>query len=75
MTSRGKRIAALVAVLAVMALPKKVPCEVPGRDCSVHDDRGRTCEMTDLEPFGVYLIEYLAGRDVSVAYRTWLECP
>lgn len=74
MTTRGKRIAALVAIVAVMALPKKVPCEVPGRDCTVHD-HGRTCQVTDLEPLGAYLVEYLAGRDTPFAYRTWLDCP
>jgi len=75
MTTRGKRIALVVGIVAALALPKKVPCEVPGRECSVHDDIGRTCMRTDLEPFGVFLIEWLARGDVPLAYQNWLDCP
>jgi hypothetical protein len=76
MTTRGKRIALVLGILGALALPKKVPCEVPGRDCAVHDkDAGRTCMRTDLEPLGVYVIELATGGDVPIAYRTWLDCP
>jgi hypothetical protein len=75
MTTRGKRIALVLGIVAALALPKKVPCEVPGRECSVHDDLGRTCQRTDLEPLGVYLIELASGGDVPIWYRNWLDCP
>jgi len=75
MTTRGKHIAAAIAIVAALALPKRVPCEHPGRErCDVRDDIGQICTPTDLEPLGVYLIELVSRRDVRIAYRTWLDC-
>jgi hypothetical protein len=75
MTSRGRRIAFVLGVVGALSLPKQVPCEVPGRACrDVRDDIGRLCTPTDLEPFGVYLIELVSHRDVRIAYRSGLEC-
>lgn len=77
MTTRGKRIALVVGILAALALPKRVRCEWPGATRCDHRDPvlGRTCERTDLEPFGVYLAELGLGRDLPIAYATFDDCP
>ena len=75
MTTRGKRIALVLGIVGALSLPKKVPCEVPGRDCAVQDELRRTCMRTDLEPLGVYLIELVTGGDAPIAYKNWLDCP
>jgi hypothetical protein len=75
MTTRGKQIAVVVAITAALALPKRVPCECPGREpCERRDELGRICRPTDLEPLGVYLIELVAHRDLRIAYDSWLDC-
>ena len=74
MTPRGKQIAAFFGIALAMSLPKKVPCETPGRVCSVIGRDGRPCRPTDMEPFGVYLLELATGRDLPVAYSTEVDC-
>jgi hypothetical protein len=75
MTTRGKRIAFAIAIVAVLALPKRVPCECPGRDRCAHvDEIGRRCTPTDMEPLGVYLLELAVRRDVAIAYSTFDDC-
>ncbi len=74
MTTYAKRTAALVAILAVCALPKKVPCERPRPQCDLVEVDGRGCTPTDLEPYGIYLLELALRDDLPVAYRTWLDC-
>jgi hypothetical protein len=74
MTPRGKQIAAFFGIALAMSLPKRVPCERPGRTCSVLGPDQRACRPTDMEPFGVYLLELVTGRDLPIAYSTDLDC-
>jgi hypothetical protein len=39
MTTRGRQTAFLFGIGLAFALPKQVPCEVPGRSCEVIIDR------------------------------------
>jgi hypothetical protein len=64
----------LFGVLLGLSLPIKVPCLRPGGACDPAFVDGRSCNPTDLEPFGVYLAEWLSGRDLPIAYRTWFDC-
>lgn len=73
MTTRGRQTAALFGVLLAAALPKQVPCEVPNSTCEVVRDH-RSCQTTDVEPLGVYAIEWILHRDLPIAYSTRLEC-
>lgn len=75
MTSHAKRTAALVAIAVVFCLPKQVPCEYPQPQCDTVFVDGLGCTPTDLEPYGIFLVESLIGADVAVAYRSWLDCP
>lgn len=75
MTTSGRRTAFLFGVLLALSLPKQVPCEVPGRRCEVRDADDRACQPTDVEPFGVFLVEWLVRRDLPIAYSTRLDCP
>lgn len=75
MTSRGKQTAALVGILFAFALPKKTPCLSPRTSCELVEAEGTTCTPTDLEPFGVFALEWLIGDDLGVQYRRWLDCP
>ena len=74
MTSRAKQTAAIVGILGALALPKKTPCLAPGSSCEVQAEDGQTCTPTDLEPLGVYALEWLTGRDLGVQYKRWLDC-
>lgn len=74
MSARGKQIAALCGIALALALPKQVPCERPGRQCGVLGKDQRLCRPTDLEPFGVYLLELATGRDLPIAYATSVDC-
>lgn len=74
MTSHGTRIALATAVLIALALPKRVECSYPGDSCG-HTGKGRTiCTGYEIEPFGFYLIELVAHRDVGFAYQTGDDC-
>ena len=75
MTSRGRQTAAIVGILGALALPKKTPCLAPYVACDAIVRDGWTCTPTDLEPLGVYAIEWLTGGDLGVQYRRWLDCP
>lgn len=74
MTTSGRRNAALFGILLALALPKQVPCGVPGRVCEVRDAEGRVCRPVDVEPLGIYMLEWLTGRDLPVAYSQRLDC-
>ncbi len=74
MTSASRRNAALFGILIVMALPKAVPCEVPGRSCDVRDADGRFCRQVDVEPLGVYALEWVSGGDLPIAYSQRQDC-
>ena len=63
MTSNGRRIAFLVAILAACALPKRVERgRHPGRW------KGETCVVYELEPLAVYGIESALSTRLGVVY-------
>jgi hypothetical protein len=68
MTTRGRRIAALIGLAVVFFLPKRVECGYPGADCPVK------CRPYEVEPFGFYVIEYFANRDIGFAYSSGEDC-
>jgi hypothetical protein len=74
MTTSGRRNAALFGIALALALPKQVPCEVPGRACEVRGPDGQHCRPVDVEPLGVYAIEWVSGRDLPIAYSQRLDC-
>jgi len=74
MSTRGKRVAALVALVVAFALPKHVECGFPGGKCSREASFHRTCTYWETEPFGFYLIESLVGNDVGFAYTSGEDC-
>jgi hypothetical protein len=74
MSTRGTRIAFVCAVILVFLLPKRVECGYPGATCG-HAGRWRTtCTSFEVEPFGFYVIELIAERDVGFAYSTGDDC-
>ena len=74
MTTRGTRIAFAIAVLIGLALPKRVECGYPGARCG-HAGKWQTvCSSYQIEPFGFYLIELVAQRDVGFAYESGDDC-
>jgi hypothetical protein len=75
MTYRARRYAFVFGVLGVLALPKHTPCRAPGNFCETVVRDGWTCTPTDLEPLGVYALEWVLGRDVEIYYKRWLDCP
>jgi len=73
MTSSGRRWAFLIGVLVALALPKRVECGFPGATCQVR--RGsEVCTGYEIEPWGFYLLEYVAGRDIGFAYSSGDGC-
>lgn len=74
MSTTGRRWAALFAIVFVLALPKHVECGYPGGECTVPGGYRQSCTHYELEPFGFYLIELLASRDVGFAYSSGEDC-
>lgn len=74
MSTNARRNAALFGIALALALPKQVPCEVPGRSCEVHRAHGQVCRSLDVEPLGVFMIEWVVGRDLPVAYSHRIDC-
>jgi hypothetical protein len=74
MTTRGKRITALFAVLVALALPKRVECGYPGTTCGTVGALKLLCTPYEVEPFGFYLVEKLLERDVGFAYTSGEHC-
>ena len=76
MTARGKQLALLFGLFIGLAIPKRVECGYPGGECA-HKTTGtfkQTCKSWELEPFGFYLIEWLAKSDVGFAYSSGEDC-
>jgi hypothetical protein len=73
MTSSGRQLAFLFAVLIAFALPKRVECGYPGAVCAVRQGR-ETCTPYEIEPWGFYLLENLLSRDVGFAYTSGDDC-
>lgn len=75
MTTRGRRIAFAVGALIAFALPKHVECGYPGGTCQhAGRSRGEVCTSYEIEPWGFYLIELVADRDVGFAYSSGDDC-
>jgi hypothetical protein len=74
MTTRGKRIAAMFAVMIAFFLPKNVECGYPGGACGRIGMFKQVCKAYELEPLGFFLIEKLAERDVGFAYKSGEDC-
>lgn len=74
MTSRGTRIAFLIAVLIAFALPKKVECGYPGGRCGHTGRFQTTCTDYQIEPLVFYVLELALDRDVGFAYSTDEDC-
>jgi len=74
MSTSGRRWAALFGLAIVFLLPKHVECGYPGRECAYDGAFHHRCTPYELEPFGFYLIESLAGRDVGFAYSSGEDC-
>jgi hypothetical protein len=73
MTSRGKQVAALIALLLAGLLPRHVECGFPGATCTRYEARG-ACRDYEVEPIAFYLLERLLERDVGFAYSTGETC-
>jgi hypothetical protein len=74
MTTRGKRLAVLFAIIVVLLLPKHVECGFPGASCGHPGVLGQYCRAYELEPMGFYLLENALGRDVGFAYSSGEAC-
>ena len=74
MTTRGTQIAIVVAIVLAFFLPRHVPCGRPGASCNREGRWHTTCVSYEVEPFGFYLIELVAKRDVGFAYSTGDDC-
>ena len=73
MSSRGRRIAGVIAILLVVFLPKRVERGYPGGECR-HSARKLVCTSYEVEPLGFYAIEMLASRDIGFAYSSGEDC-
>lgn len=73
MTSSGRRLAFVVAVLIAFALPRRVECGFPGNECA-HMVGHEQCTAYEIEPWVFYGLEKLFGRDVGFAYSSGEEC-
>jgi hypothetical protein len=74
MTTSARRTAAFFGIALALALPKQVTCEVPGRSCEIHGPHGQICRPVDVEPLGVFMVEWVIGTDLPVAYSHRIEC-
>jgi len=74
MTTRGKRLGILFAVLVLFGLPKHVDCGFPAASCGHPGVLGQYCRTYELEPLGFYLLEQALGRDVGFAYSSGEAC-
>lgn len=74
MTSRGKKLAGLVALMILFFLPKHVECGYPDGRCGHIGMFRQLCKPYEVEPLGLFAIEKLAGRDVGFAYSSGETC-
>jgi hypothetical protein len=73
MSARGRHIAAVIAILIVLFLPKRVECTY-GERCAHKDSRGRTCTSHEVEPLMFFVLERAFDRDIGFAYSSGEEC-
>jgi hypothetical protein len=74
MTSRGKRIATVIAFIVLFLLPKRVDCGFPDGACGHAGILHQYCTPYELEPLGFWLIESVAHADVGFAYSAGERC-
>jgi hypothetical protein len=74
MTTRGTRVALVIAAVIALALPKRVECGYPGASCNRAGPRHSICSSYQVEPLGFYLIELVTERDVGFAYEAGDDC-
>jgi hypothetical protein len=55
-------------------LPKRVECGVPETRCARRSSLGLLCTAYEVEPWGFYAIEKLAGKNVGFAYSHDEDC-
>ncbi|MBX3156664.1 MAG: hypothetical protein KF773_11730 [Deltaproteobacteria bacterium] len=73
MSARGRHVAAIIAILIVLFLPKRVEC-THGERCSRTIPGGRTCSAYEIEPLMFYALERLLDRDIGFAYSSGEDC-
>ncbi|OBH51084.1 hypothetical protein [Mycobacterium sp. E2479] len=62
---------AVVALLAVLAMPIKQRCGAPGFACaSTLDNDGNIRYYYEVEPAGVYLAEIVTGTNIALYYTS-----
>ena len=62
---------AIVALLAVFAIPIKQRCGAPGYSCtSTLDTDGNAHYYYEVEPAGVYLAEIVTGTNITLFYTS-----
>ncbi len=74
LTSRGKMITGLIALIIAFLLPKQVECGYPGGECGRLAMFRQVCKSYELEPLGFFLLERLLDRDVGFAYTRGEDC-
>ncbi len=74
MTSRGKRIALLVALIILFFLPKHVECGYPDAECGHSGILHQFCKSYEVEPIGFWLVEKVAHQNVGFAYSRGETC-
>jgi hypothetical protein len=74
MTSRGKRIASLIALIVLFLLPKRVECGYPDAECGHDAILHQYCQYYEVEPLGFWLIEKVAHQNVGFAYSSGETC-
>lgn len=74
MSTRGMRITFAFAIVAALLLPKRVECGYPGATCAHAGRWGMTCTDFEIEPFGFYVLELAARRDIGFAYSAGDDC-
>jgi len=74
MTSRGKRIATVVALIVLFFLPKHTECGYPDAVCGHDAILHQYCRYYEVEPVGFWAIEKLLHRDVGFAYSSGETC-
>jgi len=65
---------AVVLVSAVLAIPVKQRCGMPGYSCATAmDARGNVHYYYEVEPLGVYLAEIITGSNIRLYYTSGEE--
>lgn len=74
MTSRGRQLAGIIALIILFFLPKHVECGYPDGHCGKTGMLHLLCKPYEIEPLGLFAIELLAKRNVGFAYSAGETC-